>query len=105
MCPNCKRAVAHCSCKQGKASASRPPIDGVVRVRREKKGRGGKTVTTVSGLEGTEKEVAAIAKKLKKRCGTGGSFKDWVIVIQGDRVDDVVAMLKADGHNAKQAGG
>lgn len=83
----------------------RPPTDGVVRVRREKSGRGGKVVTAIQGAPGTAKELDALAKKLKARCGVGGSVKDWVILIQGDRVDDVMAMLKDEGFQVKRSGG
>lgn len=105
MCPECKKPIAKCRCKGRKKEASRPPTDGVVRVRREKKGRGGKTATTVSGVEGDDKALKKLAKELKGKCGVGGSVKDWVIIIQGDHVDKVVELLKAKGMNAKKAGG
>jgi translation initiation factor 1 len=78
------------------------PNDGVVRVFREKGGRGGKTVTVVRGLSG---DLHALAKDLKRHCATGGAVKDGAIEIQGDHRDRVVARLLAAGHRAKPAGG
>lgn len=78
------------------------PNDGVVRVFREKGGRGGKTVTVVRGLEG---DLAAVASDLKRHCGTGGAVKRGAIEIQGDHRDKIVARLLAAGHRAKVAGG
>lgn len=105
MCSSCKQPVGKCKCKDAKKHAARPESDGVVRVRREKKGRGGKTATLVSGLVGTEAELKAIAKKLKQKCGVGGSVKDFEVVIQGDNVDKVVEALEAQGFRVKRSGG
>lgn len=79
--------------------------DGVVRVRRETKGRSGKTVTTVSGVPLPEAELRHLAKDLKRRCGSGGSLKDAVIEIQGDHRDALVKELEAQGYSVKRAGG
>ena len=78
------------------------PNDGVVRVFREKGGRGGKTVTVVRGLSG---DLNAVAKDLKRLCATGGAVKDGAIEIQGDHRDKVVARLLSEGYRAKPAGG
>lgn len=78
------------------------PNDGVVRVFREKGGRGGKTVTVVRGLSG---DLNAVAKDLKRHCATGGAVKDGAIEIQGDHRDKVVARLLSEGYRAKPAGG
>jgi len=78
------------------------PNDGVVRVFREKGGRGGKTVTVVRGLGG---DLTATAKDLKRHCATGGAVKEGTIEIQGDHRDRIVARLIAAGHRAKPAGG
>jgi translation initiation factor 1 len=82
-----------------------PQGDGVVRVRRETQGRGGKTVTTISGLGLASDALAALASDLKRRCGTGGAVKDWVIEIQGDHRDAIVAELEKRGYKVKLAGG
>ena len=76
-----------------------------VKVRRETGGRRGKTVTTVSNLPLSDVEIKALAGKLKKRCGVGGSAKDGVIEIQGDHRDAVMAILAAEGLDAVLAGG
>jgi len=78
------------------------PNDGVVRVFREKGGRGGKTVTVVRGLSG---DLTAIAKDLKRHCATGGAVKAGAIEIQGDHRDKIVARLLSAGYRAKPAGG
>ncbi|MBW2243671.1 MAG: translation initiation factor [Deltaproteobacteria bacterium] len=76
--------------------------DGVVRVRRETKGRGGKTVTAISGVPLPEPELRDLAKDLKRRCGTGGALKDNVIEIQGDHRDTLVAELEARGYTVNR---
>lgn len=81
------------------------PRDGFVRVRREKKGRGGKTVTAVSGLEGSAADLDRWLKLLKAHCGAGGTRDGDVLVIQGDHRERVQARLEAEGLRVKQAGG
>ncbi len=83
----------------------RPRGDGIVRVRREVKGRRGKSVTTIEGLPQAEEGLRALASELKRLCGTGGSVKDGVIEIQGDHRDEIVADLQARGYTVKRAGG
>lgn len=100
-CPQCRQALAQCACKAGAAPAG----DGVVRVSRQTKGRGGKSVTVVKGLALDAVSLALLGKQLRTACGTGGTVKDGVIEIQGDHCERVVAALKAQGHSAKQAGG
>ncbi len=103
MCPTCRQPVAQCVCKQ----ALRAPAagDGVVRVQRETKGRGGKAVTLVRGLALSAPELVALAKQLKAACGSGGTVKDGNLEVQGDHVDRVMALLRAQGHVVKRAGG
>src|SRR5690242_11490761 len=67
-----------------------------VRVRREVGGRKGKTVTTVAGVPLKDPELKALAGRLKKKCGVGGAIKDGVIELQGDHVDTVIELLRAD---------
>jgi translation initiation factor 1 len=81
------------------------PSDGKVRVRREIGGRRGKTVTTVSGVALRDAELKALAGRLKKRCGVGGSVKYGVIELQGDHRETVVQVLRADGYTVVLAGG
>ena len=79
--------------------------DGIARVRREKKGRGGKTVTTVSGLSLDSTKLKELASELKRKCGSGGSVVDGVIEVQGDKVHAVMNELTQKGYQAKHAGG
>ena len=79
--------------------------DGKVRVRRETGGRKGKTVTTVTGVPVKDAELKALAGRLKKRCGVGGSVKQGVIELQGDHRDTVVEVLRAEGFTVVLAGG
>jgi len=97
------------SAKSAKSANSRPPSappdDGFVRIRREKSGRGGKTVTTITGLPGTDTDRDAILKVLKQHCGAGGTREGATLEIQGDHRDRVEAHLVALGHRVKRAGG
>ncbi len=78
--------------------------DGIVRVQRESKGRGGKTVSVIYGLpSGTV--LSDLARELKQKSGTGGTVKEGTIVIQGDRVDLIVRFLTEKGYTVKRAGG
>jgi translation initiation factor 1 len=88
---------------QAKADAQK--AKDVVRVLRDAKGRGGKTVTVVSGISLPDKDLDALGKQLKASCGSGGTVKDGIIEVQGDHVDRVVALLVAQGYKAKRAGG
>jgi len=76
-----------------------------VRVRRERKGRRGKTVTTISGVPLPPDELGELAAGLKRSCGTGGSTKDGVIEIQGDHGDALIEALRSRGYTVKRAGG
>ena len=102
MCPTCRRAVAQCTCKR---AAVVPAGDGIVRVQRETKGRGGKAVTLVRGVPVTPDALAALGKELKAACGSGGTVKDGVIEVQGDHVEKVMAALEQRGYKVKRAGG
>jgi translation initiation factor 1 len=84
---------------------SHVPDDGIVRIFREKGGRGGKIVTVVRGLPGGPAELRQIAADLKRQCGAGGAVKDGVVEIQGDHRQAVAARLQAHGLRVKLAGG
>ena len=101
MCPDCRQAVAQCSCKAKAA----PVGDGVVRVSRQTKGRGGKCVTLVKGLALDAATLAALSKQLRSACGSGGTVKDGVIEVQGDHCDLIMETLTKLGHQPKRAGG
>ena len=85
--------------------AAAPTSGGRPKVRRETSGRRGKEVTTVSGLPLDEAALKALAGKLKKRCGVGGSAKDGVVELQGDHRDAVMATLRDAGYDPVLAGG
>ncbi len=102
MCPVCRRPVTACTCSTAKA---RPAGDGIVRVSRETKGRAGKGVTLVKGLALDDVALVALGKQLKAACGSGGTVKDGVIEVQGDQCERVMALLAAQGHKVKRAGG
>jgi translation initiation factor 1 len=101
MCPACRQPVAACLCKAAKT----PLGDGIVRVSRESKGRGGKTVTLVRGMALDDAALAALGKRLRSACGTGGTVKDGVLEVQGDHAERVIALLQTEGFAAKRSGG
>ncbi|HCQ72263.1 MAG TPA: translation initiation factor [Rikenellaceae bacterium] len=68
----------------------------------DRRNRGGKQVTLVSGFVGTQEDLAALGKTLKVKCGVGGSAKDGEITIQGDLRDKVTELLRNMGYNAKR---
>ena len=102
VCGKCGHPSANCRCATDDAA---PRGDGVVRVRREVKGRKGKTVTTVTGLPLPAAELKELGSRLKKRCGSGGSIRDGVLEIQGDHVDLLLEELAGLGYTVKRAGG
>ena len=79
--------------------------DGIIRIRRETSGRKGAAVTTINGLVGTDAELKALAKKLKRLCGGGGTYKNGVLEIQGDHREKIASTLREDGLTVKLAGG
>ncbi len=101
-CPKCGAPIKECSC--GKAKREQQG-DGVVRVRRETKGRKGSGVSLITGLTLGDKELKTLAKQLKKSSGSGGTVKNGVIEIQGDHRQKLVEILIKAGYKAKIAGG
>jgi len=108
VCPHCGLAEKRCQCRanpRSKGAALNPDADGVIRVGRSSKGRGGKTVTLVTGVQLPPGEFRELARALKRHCGTGGTTKDDVIEIQGDQRDAIFEALEARGFKVKRTGG
>lgn len=80
-----------------------PITDGVVRIQRETKGRGGKAVCVITGIP--ESKLKECCKLLKSKCATGGAVKGYTLEIQGDHRDRIKALLEAKGFQVKLAGG
>jgi translation initiation factor 1 len=102
ICPGCGQPLAQCTCH----SAARASVagDGVVRVSRQTKGRGGKTVTLVKGVALDTIALATLGKQLRSACGSGGTVKDAVIEVQGDHVELVMTTLNKLGYKSRLAG-
>lgn len=81
------------------------PNDGVVRIFRERGGRGGKVVTVIRGLPERGARLDALAVELKRLCGAGGAVKDQAVEVQGDHRDRVAERLRSLGYTVKLAGG
>jgi translation initiation factor 1 len=104
MCPACRQPIASCLCAAPRARAT-PGGDGGARIRRETGGRGGKTVTVVTGLGLDAVALTALSKRLKSACGTGGTVKGEALELQGDHRDELVSLLAKEGIKSKLAGG
>lgn len=105
-CPGCHKPLRKCKCRLVQDNGNpRQIVDPVIRISRESKGRKGKGVTLVSGLELDEQELKALAKKLKALCGCGGTVKNRIIEIQGDHRDQIKQELDKQFKNVKLAGG
>ncbi|HEY1351227.1 MAG TPA: stress response translation initiation inhibitor YciH [Ktedonobacteraceae bacterium] len=102
-CATCGRPYKKCCC--GQSGPSSHKSDGIVRVLRERKHRGGKTVTVIACVSGSDTDLSALAQQLKKLCGSGGTLKEGNIEIQGDHCEKVSAHLTALGYKVKRAGG
>jgi len=85
--------------------AAVPSGDGSVRVFRSTKGRRGKKVTVVAGVPLAGEALEALALRLKRRCGAGGTVRDGAILIQGDHGDLLVSELASLGYRARRSGG
>ena len=106
-CPKCGWPLGNCQCSKTLSSGKEAVPDRVVaKLRMEKKGRGGKTVTVITNFVGIglpEKEK--LAKQMQKACGTGGTVKDGQIEIQGDKRAEVARILTEANFQPVFAGG
>jgi len=94
-CPVCGLLIDSCVCEKNENAETFPAA---VKIRKEKKGRGGKTVTIISGLPG---DLKLMQKELQRFCGAGGTVKDRIVEIQGDQVDKIRAYLLQKGIKVK----
>ena len=102
ICSTCSKPISSCICK------SAPKVhsgDGIAKLGYSVKGRNGKPVTTITGIAGTDDDLADLARALKQKCGTGGTVKDGIIEIQGDKRAMVEAELVKRGLKVKRIGG
>ncbi|HIE4799946.1 TPA: stress response translation initiation inhibitor YciH [Serratia marcescens] len=91
--------------KQEEVKPQRAKGDGVVRIQRQTSGRKGKGVSLITGVDLDDAALDKLAAELKKKCGCGGSVKEGVIEIQGDKRDLLKQLLEAKGMKVKLAGG
>jgi translation initiation factor 1 len=82
-----------------------PEGDGIVRIHKDSKGRKGKGVSVIKGLGLDEKELKALAQKLKKQCGCGGTVKEFNIEVQTDNRELLKTLLEKLNYQVKLAGG
>jgi translation initiation factor 1 len=100
ICPACGLPMRDCSC--GPVAAVASTADRLVaKLRIEKKGRGGKTVTVVDGLPRNAALLKALGQELKRVCGTGGAIADGALELQGDLRDRVRGVLLTKGYLVK----
>jgi len=100
LCPRCNRYPCRC-----RKAISLPAGQQTASIQRETKGRGGKTVTVIRGLQLTPDDMKELARQLKQACGSGGTIKEETIEIQGDHRDKAAAKLRALGYKTKFTGG
>jgi translation initiation factor 1 len=101
ICPACGNPINQCTCRKQIS----PRGNGNVRVSHETKGRKGKGVTLIKGLDMDTATLVSMGKKLKVMCGSGGTVKEGIIEIQGDHIERILDYLKKQGVKAKRAGG
>ena len=101
ICPGCGWPDRDCKCSRQRAATDPIPARVVVKLRMEKKGRGGKTVTVVYDLPQNAAFLQGLSLELKRACGTGGAVADDTIELQGDQRDRVRELLVTKGFLVK----
>ena len=101
MCPGCGWPASNCRCSKDAAATEAIPARIVAKLRVEKKGRGGKTVSVVDGLPNNATFLKDLCLELKRTCGTGGVVLDGAIELQGDLRDRIRAYLVKRGFVVK----
>ena len=99
ICPECQKPDAGCVCKERAHKAVLG--DGDVKLRRETKGRGGKTVVVITGLALDQKQLQNLLSELKRHCGSGGTVKDGTIEVQGEHLEKIRGILIKKGYKPK----
>ena len=102
ICPSCNQAKTSCRCK---AAAVQDKGDGIIRIRRETKGRKGAGVTIIDGLVLEASEMKKLVKKIKQNCSSGGAIKGGSVEIQGEHRESIKALLEKSGYTVKLSGG
>ena len=102
ICPGCGKPERGCTC--GQQSSEPVPNRPVAKLRLEKAGRGGKTVTVVFGLPQNAAFLKDLAQELKRACGTGGAVREDGVELQGDLRDRVRELLVARNFQVKGGG-
>ncbi len=106
ICPGCHKPLRKCKCRLVQDNGNpRQVVDPQIRISRESKGRKGKGVTLISGLEMNDADLKSLAKKLKALCGSGGTVKNTTIEVQGDHRDQIKLELDKHFKNVKLSGG
>lgn len=107
LCPKCEHPLAQCRCKaiSAESEQSHRAGDGIVRIKRETKGRKGKGVSIVSGIPLGDEALKKLAKELKQKLSIGGALKDGQLEFQGDQRQALKKLLEERGYTVKLAGG
>ena len=93
ICPGCGWPARDCTCSRNRVAHDAVPGRIVAKLRMEKKGRGGKTVTVVDGLPRNAAFLKELCQELKRACGTGGTVTDGAVELQGDLRERVRVVL------------
>lgn len=105
LCPNCQQPLDNCQCAANTEQQRLANSDGVVRIRRETKGRKGKGVTIVSGIPLSADQLKKLAKELKQKLSTGGAIKNGELEFQGDVRQALKPLLENKAFTVKISGG